>query len=65
MPYYIYVSNPQRIATNAETRKEILMKYLKDKNKLRQLIEEEKLNDIRNTLLVLSIRNFEHVFGFI
>jgi len=49
----------------AETRKEILMKYLKDKNKLRQLIEEEKLNDIRNTLLVLSIRNFEHVFGFI
>jgi N-glycosylase/DNA lyase len=49
----------------AETRKEILMKYLKDKNKLRQLIEEEKLNDIRNTLLVLSIRNFEYVFGFI
>ena len=49
----------------AETRKEILMKYLNDKNKLRQLIEEEKLNDIRNALLVLSIRNFEYVFGFI
>nr|WP_011225147.1 hypothetical protein [Sulfolobus islandicus]CAG38182.1 hypothetical protein [Sulfolobus islandicus] len=49
----------------AERRKEILMKYLKDKNKMRQLIEEDKLNDIRNSLLILSIRDFENVFRFI
>ncbi|ABP96331.1 hypothetical protein HA72_2192 [Metallosphaera sedula] len=46
---------------NAKKRKQILLKYLNDKKLLNEVLEKEKIEELRNTVLLLNIRDFESV----
>jgi hypothetical protein len=42
-----------------ETRKRILLKYLSDQKLKEKLLEEERMEEIERTILLLNIRDFE------